>query len=57
MAAVAGVSVDELPRLKGTLTLYLGRGEGGLYENVLKAIEARNPDLQRCGLPAQRLGD
>ena len=44
--SAAGVSVDELPRLKGRLTLYLGRGEGGLYENVLKAIEARNPDLQ-----------
>ena len=44
--SAAGVSADELPSLKGKLTLYLGRGEGGLYENVLKAIEARNPDLQ-----------
>lgn len=39
------VSVDDLPKLKGDLTLYLGRGEGGLYENVLQAIEKRNPDL------------
>nr|WP_247664692.1 extracellular solute-binding protein [Pseudoalteromonas sp. MMG010] len=39
------VSVDNLPKLKGDLTLYLGRGEGGLYENVLQAIEKRNPDL------------
>lgn len=39
------VSVDDLPRLEGDLTLYLGRGEGGLYENVLQAIEAKNPKL------------
>jgi iron(III) transport system substrate-binding protein len=39
------LSVDELPKLEGELTLYLGRGEGGLYENVIKAIEDRNPDL------------
>ena len=40
------VSVEDLPKLKGALTLYLGRGEGGLYEDVLKAIEKRNPDLK-----------
>lgn len=39
------VSVDDLPQLKGDLTLYLGRGEGGLYENVLQAIQDKNPDL------------
>lgn len=39
------VSVDSLPKLKGDLTLYLGRGEGGLYENVIDAIRKRNPDL------------
>ena len=39
------VSVDQLPLLKGDLTLYLGRGEGGLYENILDAIKKRNPDL------------
>ncbi|BFT32209.1 iron ABC transporter substrate-binding protein [Alteromonas sp. D210916BOD_24] len=39
------VSVESLPKLEGDLTLYLGRGEGGLYENVLKAIEKRNPKL------------
>ncbi len=37
------VPVGELPALEGELTLYLGRGEGGLYENVLAAIEERNP--------------
>jgi iron(III) transport system substrate-binding protein len=28
--AFAAVSVDDLPELKGELTLYLGRGEGSL---------------------------
>lgn len=37
------VSVEELPPLEGELTLYLGRGEGGLYEDVLDAIVERNP--------------
>ncbi|MEM9174170.1 MAG: ABC transporter substrate-binding protein [Myxococcota bacterium] len=45
-AAPTGVSVEALPRLEGKLTLYLGRGEGGLYEDVLQAIEARNPALE-----------
>lgn len=44
-AATKAVSVDDLPTLKGNLTLYLGRGEGGLYENVLEAIKKRNPQL------------
>ncbi|MBU2979274.1 ABC transporter substrate-binding protein [Alteromonas sp. C1M14] len=39
------VSVNDLPELDGDLTLYLGRGEGGLYENVLEAIKKRNPKL------------
>lgn len=42
----AAPSVDQLPPLKGKLTLYLGRGEGGLYENVLDAIKRRNPDFE-----------
>jgi len=44
-AAASPVSVDSLPKLEGDLTLYLGRGEGGLYENVLDAIRKRNPKL------------
>ena len=43
--AVGPVSVDSLPKLEGDLTMYLGRGEGGLYENVLDAIKQRNPKL------------
>ncbi|MEL6868943.1 MAG: extracellular solute-binding protein [Pseudomonadota bacterium] len=42
----APVTIERLPKLSGTLTLYLGRGEGGLYENILAAIERRNPDLK-----------
>lgn len=41
-----GVSVDELPPLEGKLTLYLGQGEGGLYEDLLEAIEERNPKFK-----------
>lgn len=44
--SIGAVSVEELPPLRGELTLYLGRGEGGLYENVLQAIQDRNPDLE-----------
>jgi iron(III) transport system substrate-binding protein len=45
-ASEAAPSVDGLPRLAGELTLYLGRGEGGLYEHILDAIQSRNPDLE-----------
>ncbi len=39
------VSVDALPELTGDLTVYLGRGEGGLYGDVVDAIRRRNPKL------------
>ncbi len=39
------VSAEQLPALAGALTLYLGRGEGGLYEAVVAAIRERNPAL------------
>lgn len=38
-------SVDDLPQLVGKLRIYLGHGEGGLYEDVISAIKDRNPDL------------
>lgn len=44
-AVQQAVSVHDLPELAGDLTLYLGRGEGGLYENVIDAIKKRNPKL------------
>lgn len=43
--SVEATSVENLPPLKGELTLYLGRGEGGLYEDVLNAIQERNPEF------------
>lgn len=39
------ISVEGLPELSGDLTVYLGRGEGGLYGDIVKAVEARNPHL------------
>jgi len=42
---LGGASVDDLPKISGPLTLYLGRGEGGLYEDILDAIRKRNLDL------------
>lgn len=45
-AGAAARSVDDLPRIAGSLTLYLGRGEGGFYEDVIAAIEKRSPGLE-----------
>lgn len=44
--STGAISVEQLPELKGELTLYLGRGEGGLYEDVLNAIKKRNPQFK-----------
>jgi len=44
-APIGAISVNDLPELNGELTLYLGRGEGGLYEDVLNAIKKRNPNF------------
>lgn len=43
--SVQAESVTTLPKLAGKLTVYLGHGEGGLYEDVLAAIRKRNPKL------------
>lgn len=43
--APPALSVEDLPPLSGDLTVYLGRGEGGLYGKVVDAIRERNPDL------------
>ncbi|MFA9462386.1 extracellular solute-binding protein [Thiohalorhabdus methylotrophus] len=43
--APPALSVEKLPELAGDLTVYLGRGEGGLYSDVVEAIRKRNPDL------------
>jgi len=41
----AALPVADLPALSGPLTVYLGRGEGGLYGKILTAIRERNPAL------------
>lgn len=38
-------SVETLAPLVGDLTIYLGRGEGGLYGEIINAIRKRCPDL------------
>jgi len=43
--AAEAVPADQLPELSGDLTVYLGRGEGGLYKQVVEAIRERNPSL------------
>lgn len=41
----AAPSVETLDPLVGDLTIYLGRGEGGLYGEIINAIRKRCPDL------------
>ncbi len=45
-AQAAAESVHDLPKLQGALTIYMGTGEGGLYDAVIDAIRNRNPDLE-----------
>lgn len=44
-SGVTAESADDLPPLSGKLSVYLGRGEGGLYDDIVAAIRERNPDL------------
>jgi len=38
-APPGGTSIDDLPDLSGTLTVYLGGGEGGLYQDLFALLE------------------
>lgn len=40
-----GTSMDDMPDLTGELTLYLGRGEGGLYQDLIDFIRELYPDF------------
>lgn len=40
-----GVSMLDLPDLRGELTVYLGGGEGGLYQNLMKRIQRTYRDF------------
>jgi len=44
-SAPSGTSIEELPDLEGSLTLYLGGGEGGLYLELLRLFEQVYPDF------------
>jgi len=40
-----GTSMDDMPDLSGKLTLYLGRGEGGLYQELIDLMKEKYPDF------------
>ncbi|WP_128478376.1 extracellular solute-binding protein [Halorussus pelagicus] len=40
-SAPGGTSMDDLPDLEGSLEIYLGGGEGGLYENLVRLLEQK----------------
>ncbi|WP_373325173.1 extracellular solute-binding protein [Halomicrobium urmianum] len=41
-----GTSIDELPDLSGSLTVYLGGGEGGLYLTLIELLEQEYADFE-----------
>ena len=41
-----GTRIEELPELSGTLTIYLGGGEGGVYGDLLELFGRIYPDFQ-----------
>ncbi|MGA9401809.1 MAG: extracellular solute-binding protein [Haladaptatus sp.] len=40
-----GTSIDDLPDLSGTLTLYIGGGEGGLYQQLANLLQQYYDDF------------
>jgi iron(III) transport system substrate-binding protein len=51
-AEPGGTSMDDLPDLSGELSVYLGGGEGGLYENLVRLLERKYPDFDAVVRPA-----
>jgi len=43
--SLSGTSIADLPDLSGTLTVYLGGGEGGLYRDLLTLFSQMYPDF------------
>ena len=43
--APGGTSIEDLPDLSGSLTIYLGGGEGGIYTELLDLLEETYPDF------------
>lgn len=46
-----GPSITEMPSLSGTLSLYLGGGESGLYRNLFELLEAEYDDFELVVTP------
>ncbi|GAA0290980.1 extracellular solute-binding protein [Halarchaeum salinum] len=44
--APGGTSIEELPDLSGTLNLYIGGGEGGIYYQFVEMLQEIYPDFQ-----------
>jgi iron(III) transport system substrate-binding protein len=43
---ISGARIDDLPDLSGQLNIYLGGGEGGLYQDLLSLLAQRYPDFE-----------
>ncbi|WP_323676796.1 extracellular solute-binding protein [Halorubellus sp. PRR65] len=44
-AAPDGTSMDDLDDLSGTLSIYIGGGEGGLYRGLIELLQEKYPDF------------
>lgn len=44
--APGGTSIEDLPNLSGSLNLYIGGGEGGIYFQFVEMLEEIYPDFQ-----------
>jgi iron(III) transport system substrate-binding protein len=44
-AAPEGTSMDDLDDLSGTLSIYIGGGEGGLYRGLIELLQEKYPDF------------
>jgi len=44
--APGGTSMDDLDDLSGTLAIYIGGGEGGLYRGLIDLLERKYPDFE-----------
>ncbi|MFC6955207.1 extracellular solute-binding protein [Halorubellus litoreus] len=44
-AAPEGTSMDDLDDLSGTLSIYIGGGEGGLYRGLIELLQQKYPDF------------
>jgi iron(III) transport system substrate-binding protein len=43
---ISGTRIEDLPDLSGQLNIYLGGGEGGLYQDLLSLLAERYPDFE-----------